>query len=111
MPAGSARKSAAGACAPPRSSVKAPAVPTGKSAAEQAPSVSAAKPPSTDDLRTTAKKKRVRDPLATNAYEALYKPETQTQCLLNGLKARAEPDGRMVKMRFGKSRRAAHAQW
>ena len=35
----------AGACAPPRSSVKAPAVPTGKSAAEQAPSMSAAKPP------------------------------------------------------------------
>ena len=86
-------------------------MPTGKSVAEQAPSVSAAKPPLTDNLRATAKKKRVRDPLATNAYEALYKPETQAQCFLNGLKARTEPDGRMVKMRFDKSRRAAHAQW
>ena len=108
MPAGSVRKSAAGACAPPRSSVKTPAVPTGKSAAKQAPSVSAAKP-TTDDLRATAKKTRVRDPLATSAYEALHQPETLTQCYLNGLQARAECDGRMVKMRFDRSRRAMQA--
>ena len=59
----------------------------------------------------TQKKRRNMNPLAVNAAEARYLPETSAQCYLNGSLAREDAGGRTIKMRFARARKAAKACW
>ena len=54
----------------------------------------------------TQRKRRNRDPLAVNCYDARYAAETSAQCYLTSYRARAEPDGREVRRRFTRAREA-----
>ena len=54
----------------------------------------------------TQRKRRNRDPLAVNCYDARYAAETSAQCYLTSYRARVEPDGREVRRRFTQAREA-----
>ena len=58
---------------------------------------------------TKPKKRRNRDPLAVNAYEAGYLPETSTQGYFHGARAKSESGNAILKMRFNKARVAVRA--
>ena len=86
-------------------SAKTPAAKAGR-VASIASSGSKRRPSPTE---TKPKKRRNRDPLAVNAYEASRLPETSTQAYLHGARAKSESGNAILKMRFNKARVAVRA--